>query len=225
MSRAKDPSNKRRRKSLLLESFEDRILCDAQPDVALSLPAGSTDVKIGSTVDVTVRFDNTDSAAPLETGYGPYADVIIKATGADGAGAQADDGLSLSSATFLGTPVTTTTLTFDANGQVVHPYARTATGAPLVVDLVALGLFSNDGNPNNDTFGPGDQLLVFQLPFGSTTPEQPAFDINMRLNVSNLCPRWISVWQRPAGQSDDRPKPRGRDIQHRQHQPHGFHGH
>ena len=52
-----------------------------------------------------------------QTGYGPFIDLILPATGADGAGAAVDDGISFVSATYLGLPVTATVLTFIASGR------------------------------------------------------------------------------------------------------------
>ncbi len=153
------------RRSLLLETIEDRILCSAVPAVSISAPAKPL---IGEVVALTATFDNAD---PADTGFGPYIDVYLPATGADGAGAGVDDGLTFvpGSATYLGTAVTTTVLTFDAGGNATHPYARTNTGAPLVV-----------------TGTPGNQLVVFQLPFGSFTPNQPQAAINFSAQLSNL---------------------------------------
>ena len=135
-------------RSLLLETIEDRILCSAVPAVTIAAPPKPL---IGEVVALTATFDNTSAT---DTGYGPYVDIYLPATGADGAGAATDDGLTFvnGSATYLGSSVTTTVLTFNASGNATHPYAKTSAGAPLVV-----------------TGTPGDQLVVFQLPFGSFT--------------------------------------------------------
>ncbi len=153
------------RRTLLLETFEDRILCSAVPSVTVTAPAKPL---LGQVVALTATFDNTSAT---DTGYGPYVDVYLPATGADGAGAATDDGLTFvnGSATYLGAAVTTTVLTFDAAGHATHPYAKTNTGASLVINGTA-----------------GDQLVVFQLPFGSFTPNQPAAPINFSAQLSNL---------------------------------------
>ena len=122
---------------------------------------------IGTQQTLTLRFDNT--GAPGQTGYAPYVDVYIPRQGADGAGAAADDGLTLTSATFLGAALDYTLLTFDAAGKAVHPFARTAAGTPLVL-----------------TGTPGDQVAVLRLPFGSFTDAQTPADIQLTLDVSNL---------------------------------------
>src|SRR5581483_7890887 len=116
---------------------------------------------IGEPVTFTVSFDNTSSTA---TGYGPYIDLMLPSTGADG-----NDGITFTGATYLGAPVTATVLTFDAFGHATHPYARDNTGAPLIV-----------------TGTPGNQLVVFQLPFGSFTPTQPPADVLVTTALSNL---------------------------------------
>ena len=113
---------------------------------------------------MSVDFKN---ASPTDAGYGPYVDVVLPATGTDG-----NDGIhyTAGSATYLGAAVHTTVLTFDALGHAVHPYAiDPGTGLPLVV---------------NGT--PGDQLVVFQLPFGSFTPGQPDAIVNFQADLSNL---------------------------------------
>ncbi len=120
---------------------------------------------IGEPLVFSVTFDNTGSA----TGFGPYVDLVLPATGADGAGAATDDGITFGSATFLGAPVTSVVLTFSASGNATHPYARTVTGAPVVV-----------------TGTPGDQLVVLQLPFGSFTTTQPAATVQVTTTLSTL---------------------------------------
>ena len=127
----------------------------------LSVPA---DILIGDTLNFSVGFTNS---SPTTTGYGPYVDLVLPKTG-DG-GTAAPDGISFNSATYLGASLTATVLTFDALGHATHPYAKTNTGAAVVV---------------NGT--PGDQLVVLQLPFGSFTPGQPAANINVSATVSNL---------------------------------------
>ena len=55
--------------------------------------------ELGEVVALTAAFDNTSAT---DTGFGPYVDVYLPATGADGAGAASDDGLTFvnGSATF-----------------------------------------------------------------------------------------------------------------------------
>jgi len=140
-----------------------------------SLP---TEIMIGEEAFATVRFDNT---SPTDAGYGPYIDLFLPRAGIDGATTTPLDGLSYvpGSATFLGSAVVETLLTFstaDANfnsiPDVLHPYAVDSTGAPLIIDAPA-------------GFGIGDQFVVFQLPFGSFTADQPPADIRFRLALSD----------------------------------------
>ena len=159
-----------RDRELLLESCEDRILCDGTPDVTLQAPAN---VKIGEQVQVTATFDNTAANAPGNTGFGPYIDLVLKATGTDGGGAEMNDGITFVGATYLGSPVSATVLNFDANGQATHPFAKDANGAPLVVNAPA-------------GYGAGDQLVVLRLPFGSFAPDQPPAPVTLTLQTSNL---------------------------------------
>ena len=120
---------------------------------------------IGESFSFTVNLQNSGDAP----GYGPYVDVALPQTGADGAGAATDDGISFVSATYAGQAVQATTLTFDSGGHATHPYARTNTGASVVVNGTA-----------------GDQLVVLRLPFGSYVPSQPAVPIVITATTSNL---------------------------------------
>lgn len=140
------------------------VHAQAQPTATATVTPPASPL-IGDPLIVPVTFDNTGSA----TGYGPFIDLVLPATGADGAGGATDDGITFVSATYLGVPVTAVTLTFDASGNATHPYARTNTGAAVVV-----------------TGTPGDQLVVLQLPFGSFTAPQPAATVQVTTNLSNL---------------------------------------
>lgn len=149
--------------------FAAALLClplhaQAQP-VATATVTPPASPLIGDPLVFPVTFDNTGSA----TGFGPFIDVVLPATGADGAGAALDDGITFVSATYLGTPVTAVTLIFDNAGNATHPFARTIAGAPVVV-----------------TGTPGDQLVVLQLPFGSFTAPQPAATAQVTTTLSNL---------------------------------------
>jgi len=137
----------------------------AQP-VATAAVAPPAAPLIGESLVFPVTFDNTGAS----TGYGPFIDLVLPTIGADGAGAATDDGIAFVSATYLGAPVVATVLTFDASGNVTHPYARTAGGAPVVV---------GGGTP-------GNQFVVLQLPFGSFTPTQPAAAIQVTTTLSAL---------------------------------------
>ncbi|HWM21942.1 MAG TPA: isopeptide-forming domain-containing fimbrial protein, partial [Ilumatobacteraceae bacterium] len=131
------------------------VFAAVTPSVALSsaqlLPL------IGEQVTFNVAFDNTGSGE-FDTGYGPYVDVRFDAGGADG-----DDGITFSSATYLGAALAPKA-TFNCTGTpVVHPLTGVTLGCPV-----------------------GEQLIVVQLPYGSFTADQPIADIGITANVSNL---------------------------------------
>ncbi|MFO0957005.1 MAG: hypothetical protein U0800_05995 [Isosphaeraceae bacterium] len=146
-----------RRTRLALEPIESRILPASQPVASLVVPPSPL---IGESATFSVGFRN---ASPTDTGYAPFLDLTLPATGIDG-----DDGIAFRSATYLGTPLAATVLTFDAAGVVLHPLARDSAGAPVVV-----------------RGAPGDQLVVLALPFGSFTPGQPEAVVQVVTSVSN----------------------------------------
>ncbi|MEO7909759.1 MAG: hypothetical protein ABIV47_08935, partial [Roseiflexaceae bacterium] len=130
----------------------------SKPVASLNVPAN---VFIGESISFGVTFDNTDTT---DSGYGPFIDLVMPASGADG-----NDGVTFTSATYLGQPVTTVQLTFPAGGCVAHPYAEDTTHAPLQVCGT-----------------PGDTLVVLQLPFGSFAPAQPPATVTVNAQVSTL---------------------------------------
>ena len=195
------PEKASRRRGIEFQKLEDRILFSASPVVTIDAP---NEVKIGETASIKVSFDNADLT---DAGYGPWVDVFIDATGADGIVDPANpanpqtgdtdglanpgdrfDGFTLVGApTYLGTGVRHLVLTLDdsANGGlgVLHPYAVDASGNPVYVST------SSGASPYfstlNGSFTSGDKLLVMQLPFGSFTPDQPVAEITFGLNLSD----------------------------------------
>jgi hypothetical protein len=155
-----------------LERLEDRITPAPVPTVVLPPP---TTALIGDTVPLSVTFSNTGNAI----GYGPFDDVELPTVG--NPATASNNGLSFvsASATYLGLPVQTEVLTFDASGHVVHPYLLTSSGQPAVISGT-----------------PGDQLVVFTLPLGSFTPGQPPAADGRRL------PSPVSCFIRPASPED-----------------------
>ncbi len=163
--------------SLLISPFAGRVIpVQAAPlaineaNVALNVPA---EVFIGEAFSFTATFDNLGSA----TGYGPFIDIILPATGMDG-----DDGISYVSASYLGSSLSPEPIvqTFpdldvdpvndpDLTGCVVHPYAQDPVGTPVEVC----------GNV-------GDQLITILLPFGSFVPTQPPAEVTINATLSNL---------------------------------------
>ena len=101
---------------LLFESLETRQLLAAVPLTTLSVPSEGL---LGETVTLSLEFSNNSLT---DTGYGPYIDLLLPATGADGASTEIDDGITFSSATYLGQAVSSTVVTFDDFGTAVHPF-------------------------------------------------------------------------------------------------------
>lgn len=133
------------------------------------VPTLFTNVLIGSKFKFEVAFDNIQGGS---TGFGPYLDVILPASGISGAnsGAPPYDGISFDAAlgaTYLGSPIQPsriTTITFPPNTpSIPHPF----TGLPVIAQ-------------------PGDQLVVIELPFGNYTPQQPPAGIIVNAMLSNL---------------------------------------
>ena len=145
------------------------VVVTTDPAGAIPAPTASLAVTsqpfVGEATAIVVTFDNT-SATTSDIGYGPYVDLSLPATGIDGAGSAVDDGLTFTSATYLGTAVTSTTLTYNGSCQAVHP-------------LTALVVTCPAG------FRAGDQLVVLTLPFGSFSQNQPAVNIDVTLALSN----------------------------------------
>lgn len=141
------------------ELLEDRIVLDGVPEVSIAGPEGGIDLG-AQDVPLVLTFDNTGTGS----GYVPYIDLILPSTGADG-----DDGVTFDSASFLGTDLTVTELTFDAAGNATHPFAVDGLGDPIVV-----------------TGTPGDSLVVLELPYGSFSPSNPAIDVEVLLDFSPL---------------------------------------
>ncbi|MGB7343551.1 MAG: isopeptide-forming domain-containing fimbrial protein [Pirellulaceae bacterium] len=156
------------RRRLLAEKLDARIVFAAIPAVTIDAPA---EVFLGETADVSVTFDN---AHATDAGFGPFVDVLLPRNGADGVNGVDMDGFSYvtGSANFLGAALTTTVLVFPNDGggvgAVDHPYAVDNTGTPLQV-----------------TGNTGDQLLVFQLPFGSFAGDQPGATIDFQTTLSS----------------------------------------
>ncbi len=154
--------------------LEERVLLAAQPVVDVT----DQTIQLGNTATVTVSFDNQPNAAPGgDVGYAPYVDLVLPKNGADGGApgnAPVNDGVPFLSASYLGAPVEATVIEFDNAGQAVHPFARDASGNPLIVRASDFGA------------APGDELVVLRLPFGSFVADQPRADIAVSLQLSPL---------------------------------------
>ncbi len=131
-------------------------------------------VMIGEDFGFYASFDNS-----VDTGYGPFIDLIFPTNGADGAaGTATPDGLTFVSAAYDGYVLTDTSLVFpDADGPtgpgttgcVAHPLAVDATGSPAQVCGTA-----------------GDTLVVLELPFSSITQDMPTIYTEVTAHTSNL---------------------------------------
>ncbi len=148
------------------------------PSVSLSVPAS---IQIGQAFSFTVTFDNTDT---VDVGYGPFIDLVLPATGADGFGAEIDDGITFLSASYLGSAISADQIhifTFpDAGagtGCVNHPLAVQPGGQPGRPELPLPYQICGDA---------GDQLVVIVLPFGSFVPTQPPVVLTINAQLSNL---------------------------------------
>lgn len=161
--RAARPARVSRRR-LYAEQLEQRLALAAT--LTASITTNSDAIAfLGAEIPLTVTFDNTGS----DIGYGPFVDVIMPATG--DAPPLPENGIAFKpgTASYLGIPLTPTLLTFGPTGQVNHPFAKDTLGNPIIIS----GAF-------------GDQLLVFQLPFGSYGPDQPPAEINFIGTISDL---------------------------------------
>ncbi|MDM0019378.1 DUF4347 domain-containing protein [Variovorax saccharolyticus] len=144
-------------------------LLAAGPSVSLS--AGGTDALLGGQFSFTVNMSNTS----VDIGYAPYIDLFMPATGKDG-----NDGATFIAASYLGQPVQSFVVTFDAAGNATHPLARDASGNPLVITAASVGM------------RPGDQLVVLQLPYGSLSQDQPTVAVQVTAQLSNLADTALS---------------------------------
>ncbi len=128
------------------------------PSTGLTLPASTM---IGEPVTFTVSFSNTGGVG--EVGYGPYLNVELPIEGADGAGAAIDDGLSFTSANYLGSTLTPMVAPFLCPGTYTHPLTNLVTACTS-----------------------GRQVVILQLPFGSFAVGQPGADVQITAALSDL---------------------------------------
>jgi len=146
---------------------------DPLPSVNLNAPAYPF---IGDALTITVTFDNIGS----DTGYGPYIDLFLPLSGADGlSGGGPNDGISFVSASYLGQSVTTNVLNCPAGSTVTHPL----TGQTITCPAQPPGLYSPF------TW----QLVVITLPFGSFVPAQPPATVTVNANLSNYADLGVAL--------------------------------
>jgi large repetitive protein len=150
-----------------LDSY--RELLPAGPTTTLTLPASTL---IGATDQAgSVSFDNTGATI----GYAPYVAVAFDSNRSPDPSSNNAEGITYTagSGSFLGTPLADTALlTFDASGNASSPSVLDpATGLPVVFTAASFGV------------GAGDTLVIYQLPFGSFTPDNPPAKIDFKYNV------------------------------------------
>ena len=146
----------------------DGLLADASPTVALS--AATMDTLLGDRLSFTATFTNTST----QPGFAPFMDLILPATGKDGAGVAVDDGITFVSATYLGQAVKSYVIAFDASGNATHPLAKNNAGQPVIVTAAAFGAQA------------GDQLVVLELPYASVIKDQPSIPVLVTCQLSDL---------------------------------------
>ena len=167
-------------------ALEERLLLAAQPVVEIT----GGNAPIGGQAQITLTFDNTAAPGGSNIGYAPFIDLVLPKRGVDGvppgtvtAEPQPDDGVTFVSASYLGVPLKATKLVFDAQGNATHPFLRGPGNTPLVVNVSTF--LVGVGNEAARA-GPGDELVVLELPFGSFVPEQPKVTLSVTAKVSNL---------------------------------------
>ncbi len=154
------------------EGLEERVVLAPIPVVAIS---DTGTAMIGQDFNFHVSFENQASGAP-SVGYGPYIDLFLDTTGADGQfpddGTEPTDfdGLGPITATHLGVPLRVTPVPLGPGGAFVHPFATDATGNPLVGTAPA-------------GFVEGDTLYVIELPFGSFVDAQPTAEVSIQSQI------------------------------------------
>lgn len=161
--------------ALLLSAFSPataRPLQVPQAGVTIDLAA---EQMLGENFTFSVSFDNTSSIAD-DTGYGPYIDLYLPASGIDGLPDPGNDGITLNpgGATYLGAAVNTTTLDCPAGQTIEHPL----TGDDLTCPAAPAAYSGLDPF----TW----ELNVLRLPFGSFVANQPAITVDISANLSNL---------------------------------------
>ncbi len=133
------------------------------PSVAIAAPTPTTTTTIADAnpligTSTTIGIDFTNTGASGETGFGPYLDVYLDTAGADG-----DDGLTLTGAPdFHGFALPYTTISC-TGAAVTHPLTKLSVVCPA-----------------------GTQLVVVTVPFGSFSAGQPAAHVTLPVSVSNL---------------------------------------
>ncbi|MCO8124320.1 isopeptide-forming domain-containing fimbrial protein [Stieleria sp. TO1_6] len=164
-------SKRSKRRGVLLQQLERRVLLNAVPDVSIDVP---DEAFVGESFDFEITFDMPPSTT--ETGYGPFIDIVIPRNGADGAaGTDVPDGIGIDSGDvtfdFFGSTLTPVyNEVVDATGTVEHPLLENPDGSPVIVTGLT----------------PGDRFIVLQLPIGSYDEGSPELVVTGSMEISDL---------------------------------------
>ncbi len=144
---------------------------NAQP-LAAPTPTVSLDVSnqvlIGETFSFTVIFDNSST----DIGYGPYIDLYLPQSGADDSSdGEKEDGITYTSADYLGNNIRTWEYGCVEGGTITHPLTGLSVSCPA----------APAGTQSPFTW----QLLVIELPFGSFVNGQPDVVIDISAALSD----------------------------------------
>ena len=153
------------------------MLLSAVPVVSLTAPATPF---IGTDIPLSITFSNPSASGATNPGFAPWDYVVLPTVGFQGSypgntTANAYNGISFNTSvtpTYLGAAVTYQEIDVPTTGQVTGPTfaASGSSGAPIVLTGLT----------------PGDQVVFFQMPFGSYAVDQPGGVINFGGVVSNL---------------------------------------
>ncbi len=154
-----------------IESYGE--LFAAGPTTTLSLPASTLIGATGQNGSVTFSNEGTS------IGYSPYVAVAFNssrtAPSALDPSTNVNEGITYTtgSATYLGSALAdTAVLTFDGSGNASSPLVvNPVTGLPIIFSASDYGM------------GAGDTLVIYQLPYGSFTPSNPAAKIDFKYNL------------------------------------------
>ncbi|HZY18581.1 MAG TPA: DUF4347 domain-containing protein [Ramlibacter sp.] len=152
---------------LALNSYSDLLADPAdRAQTTLSLP---TNVMLGSSGTGSVTFDNNGGG----NGYAPFVGVAFKSTGTDSVN-DGNEGVTYKagSARYLGLAVKEHVLTFVGGQAVLSGLDNNGAATDIVFTLAEFPGMQN-----------GDQLVIFELPFGSFTPAQTAAQITFGFDV------------------------------------------
>lgn len=157
------PARRRPATRLRVDTLEDRANPAPLPDISGLAAPGSVKPLLGEDVSFAFNFQNNSGT---DTGYSPFFDLAVDASGPDGS-TNPPDG--------FGTPVV------NAGGLDLNPVGTITLSAG---QTTYTNPFTNQSRPVPAGFGLGDKIYVYQLPFGSFTPGQTTA-VSVKLPTSN----------------------------------------